>query len=75
MKPNLDAYILSLNCSHLHAYVMMHNAVYKQNAIEEWTKSCIFPSLYLQITKNYRSITLTTIAASQLYSTWNWKNS
>ena len=42
------------------------NAVYSQNRIERWTKGCIHPFLKkgnLGLAKNYRGITLTSIAA------------
>ena len=42
------------------------NAVYSQNRIERWTKGCILPfpkKGYLRLAKNYRGITLTSIAA------------
>ena len=42
------------------------NVVYKQNSIEIWTKGCIFSfpkKGNLEITKNYRGITLTAIVA------------
>ena len=42
------------------------NDVYKQNTTERWTKGCIFPfpkECDLRITKNYRAITLTFVAA------------
>ena len=42
------------------------DSVYKQKAIEKWTKGCILPFLQkgnLGITKDYRSIILTAIAA------------
>ena len=41
------------------------NAVYNQNTIDRWTKGCIlsFPKKgYLGLAKNYRSVTLTSIA-------------
>ena len=42
------------------------NTMYRQNTIERWTKDCIFPFIKkgdLKITKNYRGIILTSIAA------------
>ena len=42
------------------------NAVYNQNPIDRWTKGCILPFLKkgdLGLAKNYRGITLTSIAA------------
>ena len=42
------------------------NAVYNQNTIDRWTKGCILPfskKVDLRIAKNYRDITLTSIAA------------
>ena len=42
------------------------NLVYNQNAIEKWTKGCILPfsrKADLTIAKNYRGITLISIAA------------
>ena len=42
------------------------NAVYNQNPIDRWMKGCILPFLKkgdLRLAKNYRGITLTSIAA------------
>ena len=42
------------------------NAVYNQNSIDRWTKGCILPFPKkgdIQLAKNYRGITLTSIAA------------
>ena len=47
------------------------NAVYRQNTIEKWTKGYILHFLKkwdLEITKNYRGITLTAIAPKVYYS-------
>ena len=49
-------------------YILLHhcNAVYNQNTIDRWTKRCIliFPKKGdLGVAKNYRGITLTSIAA------------
>ena len=47
--------------------LLLHcNAVYNQNPIDRWTKGCILPFLKkgdLGLAKNYRGITLTSIAA------------
>ena len=48
-----------------------YNAVYNQNSIYRWTKGCILPFPKkgdLGITKNYRGITLTSIA-TKIYNT------
>ena len=45
---------------------LANTTVYKQSTIEKWTKGCILPFPKkgdLGITKNYRGITLTAIAA------------
>ena len=42
------------------------NALYNQNTIDRWTKDCILPFPKkgdLRLAKNYRGITLTSIAA------------
>ena len=47
-------------------HLWLCNTLYKQNTIKKWTKDCIllFPKKSdLRITKNYRDITLTVIAA------------
>ena len=49
----------------------LYNAIYRQNRIEKWIKDCILPfpkKGNLRITKSYRSITQTTIAA-KVYNT------
>ena len=48
-----------------------YNAVYNQNTIDRWTKGCILPFPKkgdLRIAKNYRGITLTSLAA-KVYNT------
>ena len=49
-------------------HILLHpcNAVYNQNSIDRWMKGCILPfpkTGNLGLTKNYRGITLTSIAA------------
>ena len=50
---------------------LIFNTVYKQNTTERWTKSCIllFPKKGdLRITKNYKGVTFTSIAAKVYYA-------
>ena len=55
-----------------HNILLQHfNAVYNQNPIDGWMKGCIFPFPKkgdFGLTKNYRGITLTSIAA-KIYNT------
>ena len=53
-------------CKTRNILLWLYNAIYKQNSIEKWAKSCIFPFTKkgdLKILYNYRSITLIVIAA------------
>ena len=62
-------------------FLKLCNEVYKQNTIEKWTKGCHLPFLNkgdLGISKNYKTITLTIIAAkfyNALLLTRNRENS
>ena len=62
----------------LTTYFSDYAILYKQNTTEKWMKGCIlhFPKKGgLGITKNYRGITLTAIAAkvyNNLFLKWIW---
>ena len=54
--------------------ILLCNAVYNQNPIDRWTKGCILPFPKkgdLGLAKNYRGITLTSIAA-KIYNALLW---
>ena len=59
-------YLRSMEDQAIRRLLRYSNAVYNQNTIDRWTKGCILPfpkKSDLTLAKNYRGITLTTIAA------------